>query len=494
MERLLADAQELTGVEYDISNLSDVYSAIHVIQEDLGITGTTAEEAATTFSGSLSSMKSAVTNLLGDIMIGNDISGDLSALQETVVTFFNNNFIPMLGNLVSSLPEIVTGLFQMAITEIGALTEGLPELFNFAAELFTNLAVAFVSNLPYLVASLYDLFVSAFNLLASMDIGQAVTDFLTLLQEEIEYNTWAIFNEDSSIVESVLNGIINASQMIISQGSQIVISLMDGILSMLPSLVETVSLLLNSMFAYIVEMLPFIMEWGMNILVSLIQGILDNLPAIIDAVFTMITTLLDTIVENLPEIIEAGFMIVTKLIIGLLNALPDLIASVLTLAANIIDLMFSTDWASIGVNIITGIIEGLKATVSALFDWLIDMAATALNKVKEFFGIASPSKVFRDEVGQWIPEGIAVGIEANAESVTDAMDALSSATLASYDVSALGTGNVTTSSATDDVRTLSEKIESLGETVGNAVSDAMSSGFDMTWNGRELGRLVKTYA
>lgn len=108
MQRLLADAEKLTGVKYDINNLSDVYSAIHAIQENLDITGTTAREAATTFTGSFESMKAAAQNVLGKIAIGEDVTPALQSLLETTKTFLFGNFLPMIGNILSGLGVVLT--------------------------------------------------------------------------------------------------------------------------------------------------------------------------------------------------------------------------------------------------------------------------------------------------------------------------------------------------------------------------------------------------
>lgn len=110
MERLLSDAEKLTGVKYDINNLSDVYSAIHAVQEQLGITGTTAKESASTFSGSLASMKAAFSNVLGNLSLGRDLQGPLNALVQTAKTFFVGNFIPMIGNIFKGLPTVLATL------------------------------------------------------------------------------------------------------------------------------------------------------------------------------------------------------------------------------------------------------------------------------------------------------------------------------------------------------------------------------------------------
>lgn len=110
MQRLLTDAQKLTGQKYDISNFADITEAIHAIQTEMDITGTTAKEAATTFSGSFDSMKAAMSNVLGNLSLGRDLQGPLNALAQTAKTFFVGNFIPMIGNIFKGLPKVLATL------------------------------------------------------------------------------------------------------------------------------------------------------------------------------------------------------------------------------------------------------------------------------------------------------------------------------------------------------------------------------------------------
>lgn len=129
MERLLKDAEKLTGKKYDISNLSDVYNAIHAIQGKLDITGTTAKEAATTFSGSFDSMKAALQNFLGNIALGRDIEPSLKALAETTSNFLFNNFIPMIGNILKALPGALVTFIEAAIPLV---QKGISNMFKTA--------------------------------------------------------------------------------------------------------------------------------------------------------------------------------------------------------------------------------------------------------------------------------------------------------------------------------------------------------------------------
>ena len=118
MQRLLADAEKLTGVKYNINNLSDVYSAIHAIQENLDITGTTAKEAASTFTGSFESMKAAAQNVLGKLAIGENILPSLRALLDTTSTFLFNNFLPMLGNIFSGLGVVLSEGISNVVSQV----------------------------------------------------------------------------------------------------------------------------------------------------------------------------------------------------------------------------------------------------------------------------------------------------------------------------------------------------------------------------------------
>ena len=173
MQRLLTDAQKLTGVKYDINNLSDVYQAIHAIQENLDITGTTAKEASTTFTGSFASMKAAAQNVLGNMALGEDLTPSLEALKETVKTFVFGNFIPLLKNAVKAIPEVL-GF---------AIKEGLTAIFGESTTqtIINNLSTAF-QNIKSAVGGIGDLFGGFIDKLKGIlgisgDVGELGTAF-----------------------------------------------------------------------------------------------------------------------------------------------------------------------------------------------------------------------------------------------------------------------------------------------------------------------------
>ena len=161
MERLLADAQALTGVKYDINNLSDVYEAIHVIQGEIGLTGSAANEASATFSGSLNAMKAAATNLLGNLTLGEDITPSLITLGETVWNFGVNNLMPMMWNIVKGLGgALKDGAMQILGTDtsvvtsvMDSITSKFPDLLTKGVEMVSNIANGILQNIPKVLES-----------------------------------------------------------------------------------------------------------------------------------------------------------------------------------------------------------------------------------------------------------------------------------------------------------------------------------------------------
>ncbi|VPW75769.1 PblA [Streptococcus pneumoniae] len=181
MQRLLADAEKLTGVKYDINNLSDVYSAIHTIQENLDITGTTAREAATTFTGSFESMKSAAQNVLGKLSLGEDIQPALQALMETTSTFLFGNLIPMIGNILKQIPILILGGIKGVFS--GIFGEGLGSIMGSIVTALGSAFLAFkafstvsglLSGIPAVLTTIKTAVTGLFTVMSTNPIGIAI--------------------------------------------------------------------------------------------------------------------------------------------------------------------------------------------------------------------------------------------------------------------------------------------------------------------------------
>lgn len=208
MQRLLADAQKLTGVKYDIDNLSDVYEAIHVIQEEMGITGTTAKEAASTLSGSMASMKAAFTNVLGNLSLGEDIGPSLQALGGTVFTFMKGNLIPMVGNVLSGLPELIESGMSMAIQGLNLVAANADTIVQTGIDLLSQLVVGIVSAIPYLKEAALNIVMELGSAIVHTDWIEVATGILTQLRDNLELAAMEILGTGGNVVNALFNGIL----------------------------------------------------------------------------------------------------------------------------------------------------------------------------------------------------------------------------------------------------------------------------------------------
>lgn len=336
MERLLADAQKLTGVKYDINNLSDVYNAIHAIQVNLDVTGTTAKEAETTISGSAASMKSAFDNFLNG-------SGSSEALASTITVF--------VGNITNAITKLAPNILNGIVTVINQL---IPQV----GQLLINL-----------VPMLWD------------TLNELLTSTLNLISENVD------------------------------------------------PLVNTVLDLVTSFINFILDNLPRIIEVGLQIVLALATGIADRIDDIIPAVISVILKIVEIIVDNVDLIIDATLKLMIGISKGIVQSIPEILTKIVILTAKIIkallDLFSPSNLLDVGSQIVRGIWEG----ISNGFDWfkkkIKSWVGNVMSFIKNLFGIHSPSRVMRDEVGLQIGRGVANGITKSISDVQNAMSYLS---------------------------------------------------------------------
>lgn len=422
MERLLADAQKISGVEYNIDNLSDVYSAIHVIQGELDITGTTAKEAATTLSGSLGQMKAAFKNLLGNMALGESITQQLSELRETVIIFLRN-LIPMIGNVLSALPTVVSQAVTLAVQCFNLAGNNAQEIVNQGIQLVAGLANAIITGLPYLAEAAINLIAAFGSALINADwigIGQT---FVVNLKSGLDLAAGEILGTDGSIVEYIKNAISTKLPEILEQGVEIVTNIVNGILQNIPQLLLMAGTLMSSFTESILLALPTILEAGAQLLLNLVNGIIQNAPQIASAAAQTVSKMLTTIGQHLPEVLQSGIEIIGRLAAGLIRAIPTVVGAIPQIVGGIKDAFFDTDWGSIGLNIIQGIANGLSGAASMLWDAVKGVLGNFKDQVLSFFGIHSPSR-WGVYVGQMIDTGIANGLVGNLPMVNKASEML----------------------------------------------------------------------
>ena len=428
MQRLLADAQKLSGVKYDINNLADVYSAIHVIQEEMDITGTTAKESASTFSGSMASMKAAFSDVLANLSLGRDIGPSLRALGETVHTFIVGNLVPMFGNILTALPEVLSTALNMAIQGLNLMAANADAIVQMGTDLVLGLGSAIITAAPYLLEAAWNLIAALGNAIITTDWAQIASDTIDSLRGSLDIAAGEILGTDGNIVGSFMDAIFSGFPDILETGGDMVGQLVDGIASCLPDLVKSGLDLFVEFTGKLISLLPGILDTGEEMLLSLVDGMRQCYPDILRAAGSAVSELLSGILVELPTILDAGFDLIVNLIQGIGEALPDVIEAAQDVCAELWETIKETDWLQLGMDIIDGLINGIGGMASALWDAAVNIANACLNAIKKALGIASPSKVMRDKIGKWIPPGVAVGIEANTKPLTDAMHDLSAVT------------------------------------------------------------------
>ena len=425
MSRLLKDAQELTGVQYNIENLSDVYDAIHAIQENLDITGTTAKESAETFSGSLASMKSAFSNFMGNLSLGNDLGPSLTALGETVSTFLFGNLIPMVIDVVSALP----GAIMTFITSAG------PNLLSSGTELIKQIATGITAGIPVFLQKTQEL-LGQFNVWLAEQFPALLekgVEFITNFANGFLNGTPGVLGNVGTILSSILEAIMLALPALMESGYQLISNLAIGIWNNLPAVVEKITGIISSLLSTILEKYPDILRRGFELVGNLAMGIWNNLPEIITTIGNLLLKIISTIGEYFPQFISKGFELLIELGNGIVNALPEIVAKVPEIVNALITKFgeLSASFFDIGKNVV----EGLWSGILSVKDWLLSKISgfvdSVLGGIKDFFGIHSPSRRMADEVGQYLPAGLAMGIEDNTKPVTKAMESLTDLTTGS---------------------------------------------------------------
>ena len=363
MERLLKDAQKITGVKYDINNLNDVYSAIHVIQGELDITGTTAKEASTTLTGSFNAMKASFQDVLGALALGEGLEPALQGLAGTVSTFLFGNLIPMIGNILAQLPGMLITFVQIA----------LPQFVQMGTDMINSLASGF-------------------------DFGMD--------------GFWANFSEMINVF------LTDYLPQFLETGVSLITELTNGLISALPNVITGMGEILDTMLVICFDALPKILQAGYDIIKNLAMGIWNNLPAITKSIVDVLDKLLRTILDNLPQFLEKGIELIAKL--------PAIIVQILASIGR-----FTAEFVSMGGQLLMGLAKGIAGAVKNVISSAIDACKSVVNKVKSFFGIHSPSRVFA-EIGEFLNLGLAEGIEDNIKPVQSAMEEVAKETQRSF--------------------------------------------------------------
>lgn len=427
MQRLLADAEKLSGVKYDLSSYADIVEAIHVIQTEMGITGTTAKEASTTIQGSVASMKAAWANLMvGMADDTQDFDLLLSNFIESIGTVADN-LLPRIGIVIEGMGKLVAGLAP-------EIASALPTLTN---ELLPNLVELGVQSISALV-------------------------------QGIQENGDSLAAGALSIVGTLAEGIAELLPMVADTAASLAVSLADGLTESLPNIIPIAIETISTLVENLTENANTVIEAGIQIILALGEGLIAALPQLIETVPQIVINIANVINDNAPKLVDTALYLITRLAVGLVQAIPTLVVNIPKIIEAIVAAFMAFQWLNLGKQlidgvangvkkagesmataaknafskfkskitgsevavelknigkyIIDGIVGGIKNSLSKIANIAGKIKDTLLSKLKGLFKIASPSKLMKEEVGAYIGEGIAVGIEESGQMAVDAAE------------------------------------------------------------------------
>lgn len=375
-----------------------------------GVMSDEAIKNAAAFQDNLQDLQTAIGSigrgLAAELLPGvNDVLAGFTSLvagEEGATVQISAGFSSLFTNLSGIISQIVSTMSTMMPQIVNTIVEVLPQVVSMGVQLVVSLASALVQAAPQLLSA----------------VMQILSDTLSQLSSALTASAPTV---GTGGVNDFITGIMSALPEVISQGMEIITNLITGLTNAMPGLITGAGEAISTFIGSLMEALPQILESGTQMLLSIVQGIVENLPQIVTAVVQVISMLTQTIVTHLPEILQSGIKILLELLAGLIQAIPDLVAGIPQIIQSIVNTFGDFDWSEIGHNIMEGIKNGILSKIDSVIEAAKSGAQRVLDAAKGFLQIGSPSRVFAREVGRWIPEGIAVGIRENMDSVTDEM-------------------------------------------------------------------------
>ena len=384
MERLIADASKMTDVQKELGitvaegdmSFANIANAISVVQKNMGLMGTTVMEASGTISGSTGSMQSAWQNLVTGIADDNaDFETLVGNLVESIVGKDGEG-----GFINNMLPRIQTALDGIVAMVVSLTDTLLPKAVEIGTNLITNLVGSINENLPALLES------------AEQILNTLIDGVLTLLPQLIPLVM--------QILGTLVTTILENLPMIIDTGVKVLVALIRGISDMLPTLIPTIISAVMLMVETLIDNIDLIIDAGIELIIGLAEGLINALPLLIDKIPVIIDKLSLALTNNMPKLVEMGALLTIKLAGGLIQSIPHLISA--------------------GGSLLAGLFEGLLDP-TAIWNAVVGLYNGIVGGIKSIFGIHSPSKVFKDEVGKNLALGLGEGFSDTMGDVTAEM-------------------------------------------------------------------------
>lgn len=436
-------ANVVTSFQNVVSNIVPV---IQTLGSSITTLGPQLGTMMTTIVGALAAAIPAVLNT-GVALVNGLITGIVSALPGLITAI-----VPVLVQLVTTLatlgPKLVTAgvqaiaqlangigkalptlipiIVQGVIGMVQALINAAPMLLDAALQLMTGLAQGFLSALPVLIAALPDIIQGLVDFIvgAIPSIIDAGIQLLMGLIQAIPQVIIALVEALPQIITSIITGLLTAIPLLIQAGIQLFISLITALPQIITTLIAAIPQIITSLITTLVAAIPQMIQAGIQLFISLISALPQIIIAIVKAIPQIVTGLVTAIVQAWPQLMQAGKDLLTKII----SKAPEIIKFISGIVPQIINNLVSTfggyvsNMGKVGLQLIQGLWNGISDAGAWLWGKISGFFGGIMDKIKGFFGIKSPSRLMAEEVGQWLPAGLGVGVADNTQAALQPID------------------------------------------------------------------------
>ena len=397
MQRLLDDANELKVAQGGLADLTidsyaDIIEAIHMVQDEMGITGTTQKEAASTITGSLNMTKAAWSNLLTGMA---DDTADFDTLIDNFVqsaTAFANNIVPRIKTTITGFGKVVVGLMHEIVPEI---TKAIPEI---ASEMIP----AFMEAMSSIVSAIKEMLPSLMTLIPEL-LGQ----FTQFLPEFLDMGV--------NLITSIATGVLDALPTVVDNLLEAVKAAANALANNVPQMLTMLPEIITELVDVITSQLPSILEVGVDLVMALIQGIFDTIPVLMDAIPQIVEDLIHAIINLLPQIVDSALMLVEALAEGLIENVPIIIDAALELLMGIVQAI---------PKLVQTLSDQIPKLVLKICDLLTEMLPELIDAATELlFGIIETLPVIISTLNDEIPKIVVTIIDTLIRMIPDLLDA-----------------------------------------------------------------------
>ena len=436
MERLLEDAQKLSGVKYDVTNFADVTKAINVIQTELGITGTTAKEASTTITGSLTSVKAAFDNLLVGLAGGVDLSPLIDNLVTSIGTAFNN-LLPVVSQSLLGIDKLIRKLFPVIVEQLPVLFEEiLPQFLELGGFIFESISKGLLDNMDSIVFFTNQLVSMILNGLPMfLDVGlQILTAFIQGMLDNVDGLTATI----TDVLTQIVSLITENAPIMIDAALSIIKGLAEGLIENLPVMIPMIIEFIRGLVEVIGEQLPIFVELAVQIIGILSEALLENIDLLATIIWTLLRSSIQIALGLLPQLTQLIINLVAAYMVGMVKYVNESIVQLIETIKTSVDSFnkmiedfkktsidkikelpekikaLNKDFVLAGINIAKGIIDGFAQKIGEIIGKVIDMKNQVAAQLADFNPLGA--------IGDAVKNGVS-NITANMQVKSDATPA-----------------------------------------------------------------------